>query len=610
MTLRVQNLTVGVSVTRILDVSFTVQPGQITLVTGPTGAGKSTLLEAIAGLTPPRYGDIWIDDQCVYGRNGRPQPATLAPLGICLQQPERQLFATTVREEILFALRRARLTETERTRRVRSALSTVHLAESTLDQSPHMLSGGQRRRVALASVLVTNPRWLLFDEPTAGIDPRSANRFVRSVAELADICDMGILIATHDVDLWQPVASGFVTLADGRMRGPTRMPTPDSAVASAQGADTKAAGTGRLLDLALRQKGIELTTDFTSPASVARSLAPFMRDSERPAPRHCAPDTPVAPEPRSKVAGVQREAGPDHTARLTPLADSGASPKYLPPRDPRALWLSLLLLSVGVLLQNSLPGLAVAGLCVAWWAQALGAHVRDVWRASRYFLLFLVVAVAVAGLTIHGSTTPHRLPFIVSENLAVVQTSGVRLTRIFLLVVAAVGLANQVPFLRMQRALQWLFHPLDRIVVGSAETAALGGALTLHFVPIIGAEASRIKTTVLLRSRYRGEYSPPPPHRSLKRRRERLGFRDLRAFAVPLLLGILQEAEDLVTALEVRGYRLPSDALRLNPLVGNPSLASRTSMERNDLRFTRADWQIVMIACACFGALIALKIVT
>ncbi|MCY0902549.1 MAG: ATP-binding cassette domain-containing protein [Firmicutes bacterium] len=607
-----QHLTVGASPTRILDVSFTLQQGHITLVTGQTGSGKSTLLEAIAGLIPPLHGTIQIDNQSVYGRKGRLLPAAVAQLGICLQQPERQLFATTVREEILFALRRAQLTETERATRVRAALSTVRLAESMLDRSPLMLSGGQRRRVALASILVTNPRWLLFDEPTAGIDPRSAALFVKSVAELADVRAIGVLVATHDVDLWQTVASDIVTLTAGRMRSQSRMETGDRVTASRRGRDIPEAGTGVALDLALRQRGIRLATDFTSPAVAARALAGLLRDSARPAPSDCAPEPDTGPEPDPLDAGVQREAGTDQTAANTPLADSLEEPQSLPLRDPRALWLSLLLLSIGVLLQHSLPGLAVAGICVAWWTQALGTSARDVWRASRYFLLFLALAVAVAGLTVHGSTAPHQLPFTVSENLVVVRTSGLRLTRIFLLLVAALGLANQVPLLRMQKALHWLFRPLDRIKGGSGETAALGGALTLHFVPIIAAEASRIKRAVILRSRYRGEQRTLPRHKPHKPRRERLGFGDLRAFAVPLLLGILQEAEDLVTALEVRGYRLPNDALRMNHPAGNHSPADQTGTRsgRHDLHFTRADWQIVTIACASLSVLIVLKIVT
>ena len=178
------------------DVSFEVPAGSSTAIIGQTGSGKSTLLRLLCGLERPDEGSVVVDGHDTSSRRG--SKAARRAVGYVMQHPERQLFAETVEKDVAFGPRNLKLPAAEVERRVSRAIETVGLTTRRND-SPFTLSGGQRRLCALAGILAMEPRILVLDEPTAGLDPRGRAMLRRVLARLSE---QGITLVqvTHSME--------------------------------------------------------------------------------------------------------------------------------------------------------------------------------------------------------------------------------------------------------------------------------------------------------------------------------------------------------------------------------------------------------------------------
>lgn len=190
----------------LTDVSLRVHAGEVVLLAGASGAGKSTLASIAAGLVAPCSGEVRL----------RGAPPVPGDVGLAFQQPEAQFFLDTVYDEIAYAPRNLSCDEAEVDRRVHAAVRTVGLDEDLLSSSPFELSGGQARRVALASVLSLDAPAYIFDEPSAALDAKG-RAFARRMVEGLSREGRAVLVITHDVDEWAPVSSRVVELADGSL---------------------------------------------------------------------------------------------------------------------------------------------------------------------------------------------------------------------------------------------------------------------------------------------------------------------------------------------------------------------------------------------------------
>lgn len=190
----------------LTDVSLRVHAGEVVLLAGASGAGKSTLASIAAGLVVPCSGEVRLCGA----------PPVPGDVGLAFQQPEAQFFLDTVYDEIAYAPRNLSCDEAEVDRRVHAAVRTVGLDEDLLSSSPFELSGGQARRVALASVLSLDAPAYIFDEPSAALDAKG-RAFARRMVEGLSREGRAVLVITHDVDEWAPVSSRVVELADGSL---------------------------------------------------------------------------------------------------------------------------------------------------------------------------------------------------------------------------------------------------------------------------------------------------------------------------------------------------------------------------------------------------------
>lgn len=190
----------------LTDVSLRVHAGEVVLLAGASGAGKSTLASIAVGLVAPCSGEVRLCGA----------PPVPGDVGLAFQQPEAQFFLDTVYDEIAYAPRNLSCDEAEVDRRVHAAVRTVGLDEGLLSSSPFELSGGQARRVALASVLSLDAPAYIFDEPSAALDAKG-RAFARRMVEGLSREGRAVLVITHDVDEWAPVSTRVVELADGSL---------------------------------------------------------------------------------------------------------------------------------------------------------------------------------------------------------------------------------------------------------------------------------------------------------------------------------------------------------------------------------------------------------
>ncbi len=181
------------------DISFAVEPGEFVGIIGHTGSGKSTLMQQMNGLLKPTSGQVLLDGVDIWSDKKLTRQARFR-VGLVFQYPEYQLFEETVYRDIAFGPKNMGLDEKEVDRRVREAAGFVGLAESQLEVSPFDLSGGQKRRVAIAGVIAMEPEVLILDEPTAGLDPVGRAEILGNIETYRKAKNATIMMVSHSME--------------------------------------------------------------------------------------------------------------------------------------------------------------------------------------------------------------------------------------------------------------------------------------------------------------------------------------------------------------------------------------------------------------------------
>ena len=185
--------------TALKDVSFQVEHGEFIGVIGHTGSGKSTLMQHLNGLLKPTSGDILLDGKSIWADKAYTRQCRFR-VGLVFQYPEYQLFEETVYKDIAFGPKNMGLDEKEIDRRVREAAGFVGLSDAQLQVSPFDLSGGQKRRVAIAGVIAMEPELLILDEPTAGLDPSGREEILSNIEAYRKAKNAAIMMVSHSMN--------------------------------------------------------------------------------------------------------------------------------------------------------------------------------------------------------------------------------------------------------------------------------------------------------------------------------------------------------------------------------------------------------------------------
>ena len=181
------------------DITLTIEDGQFIGVIGHTGSGKSTLIQHLNGLMKADSGVIYYNEENICDKDYNLRQLR-NKVGLVFQYPEHQLFETTVFKDVCFGPKNQGLSEAEIIQRAKGALRAVGIPEELWEQSPFELSGGQKRRAAIAGVLAMEPEVLILDEPTAGLDPKGRDEILDQVAKMHSSMQMTVILVSHSME--------------------------------------------------------------------------------------------------------------------------------------------------------------------------------------------------------------------------------------------------------------------------------------------------------------------------------------------------------------------------------------------------------------------------
>lgn len=524
------------------DISLSIPSGRVTLIAGRSGAGKTTLACLAAGLTKAQSGSVLLGGTA-------PVPGEVA---LAFQNPEQQLFLETVEHELAFAPRNLGCSEDEVARRVSEAASQLEIKE-LLPSDPFCLSGGQARRVALASILTLSPRAVVLDEPTAGLDAPARSALHRLVQDIA--CKgVPVLVVSHDLEEWLAIADQVVLLADGTIAW---QGTP-GALASDMDAFARA-GLEPPESWQLRELLAQAEKRDSAGVSGATSAKTATRDQEAGAVQ--GPEGVEAQEPRATAARDSKS-----TAAQGPKAAVARALKGVATQEPSSHGLGIAAKpsrkdAAGRGLEDVDARVKVTLLLVA--TAALFAA-RAPWTLAMWAMLCLLVlrASGIGGKAVAHALKPVALlfAFIVCANLVscdgsadVAIAGGVGIStvgaaraatavaRIIMLVCLALSVATSTTPTKLAHACTSLMRPLGHIGV-PIEDVGLVLSMALRFIPVVSEEAGRIR----LAQRARGVNFD-----------EGSVLRRVRAWAAvltPLVVGLFRRADRVAESMDARCY--------------------------------------------------------
>lgn len=203
-------------VAAIQDINLEIEEGELVAVIGHTGSGKSTLIQHFNGLLKPSEGTIYVDGQNIWESKATLRQSRFT-VGLCFQYPEYQLFEETAYKDIAFGPKNMKLEEEEIDRRVRRAAAFTGVTDTMLEKSPFDLSGGEKRRVAIAGVMAMEPKVLILDEPTAGLDPHGRDVVLNLIKNYQLETGSTVMIVSHSMEDVAKIASKVLVMNDTKV---------------------------------------------------------------------------------------------------------------------------------------------------------------------------------------------------------------------------------------------------------------------------------------------------------------------------------------------------------------------------------------------------------
>ncbi|NLI89966.1 MAG: energy-coupling factor transporter ATPase [Epulopiscium sp.] len=199
------------------DVNIHIPKGQFVGLIGHTGSGKSTLIQHLNGLIKPTSGNIYINGRNIHNKDEVSIKDVRQQVGLVFQYPEYQLFEMNIYKDVAFGPENMGLSKEEVKERVHKALSMVNIGEDMFDKSPFELSGGQKRRVAIAGVLAMEPEILILDEPTAGLDPKGREEILGQVSKMHEELGITVILVSHSMEDVAKYVDRLVVMKGGKV---------------------------------------------------------------------------------------------------------------------------------------------------------------------------------------------------------------------------------------------------------------------------------------------------------------------------------------------------------------------------------------------------------
>ncbi len=516
------------------DISLSIPSGRVTLIAGRSGAGKTTLACLAAGLTKAQSGSVLLGGTA-------PVPGEVA---LAFQNPEQQLFLETVEHELAFAPRNLGCSEDEVARRVSEAASQLEIKE-LLPSDPFCLSGGQARRVALASILTLSPRAVVLDEPTAGLDAPARSALHRLVQDIA--CKgVPALVVSHDLEEWLAIADQVILLADGTIAWqgtPAALASDIDAFARAgleppeswqlrellaQAEKRDSAGVNGATSVEAAAQGQEAAAAWGSEGSVAQG-----------------PEGLAAQEPKATAAremkGVATQEPSSHGSEVAAKpGQKDTAGRGLEGVDARVKVILLLVATAALFSARAPWALAMWAMLCLLVLRASGIGGKAVARALKPVALLFAFIVCANLVSCDGSADVAIAGSVGISTVGAAR-AATAVARIIMLVCLALSVAASTTPTKLAQACTSLMRPLGHIGV-PIEDVGLVLSMALRFIPVVSEEAGRIR----LAQRARGVNFD-----------EGSVLRRVRAWAAvltPLVVGLFRRADRVAESMDARCY--------------------------------------------------------
>lgn len=524
------------------DISLSIPSGRVTLIAGRSGAGKTTLACLAAGLTKAQSGSVLLGGTA-------PVPGEVA---LAFQNPEQQLFLEKVEYELAFAPRNLGCSEDEVARRVSDAASQLEIKE-LLPSDPFCLSGGQARRVALASILTLNPRAVVLDEPTAGLDAPARAALHRLVRDIA--CKgLPVLVVSHDLEEWLAIADQVVLLADGTIAWqgtPGALASDIDAFARAgleppeswqlrellvQAEKRDSTGVNGVVPVETAAQGQEAGTARGPEGSATQEPeGSVARDS-----KSTAAQGPKATAAR-ELKGVATQEPSSHGSEVAAKPGrKDAAGRGLEGVDARVKVILLLVATAALFAARAPWALAMWAMLCLLVLRASGIGGKAVARALKPVALLFAFIVCANLVSCDGSAD-----VAIAGSVGISTVGAARavtaVARIIMLVCLALSVAASTTPTKLAHACTSLMRPLGHFGV-PIEDVGLVLSMALRFIPVVSEEAGRIR----LAQRARGVNFD-----------EGSVLRRVRAWAAvltPLVVGLFRRADRVAESMDARCY--------------------------------------------------------
>lgn len=516
------------------DISLSVPSGRVTLIAGRSGAGKTTLACLAAGLTKAQSGSVLLGGTA-------PVPGEVA---LAFQNPEQQLFLETVEHELAFAPRNLGCSEDEVAWRVSEAASQLEIKE-LLPSDPFCLSGGQARRVALASILTLSPRAVVLDEPTAGLDAPARAALHCLVQDLA--CKgLPVLVVSHDLEEWLAIADQVVLLADGTIAWKGTPGALASDIDAFVRAGLEPPESWQLRELLAQAEkrdsaGVNGATSANRVAQGQEAAAAWgpegsvAQDSKSTAAQ--GPMAGAAQEPEGTSAQEPSSHGSEVAAKPGRKDTAGRGLERV---DARVKVILLLVATASLFAARAPWALAIWAMLCLLVLRASGIGGRAVARALKPVALLFAFIVCANLVSCDGSADVA-IAGSVGISTVGAACAATAVARIIMLVCLALSVAESTTPTKLAHACTSLMRPLGHFGV-PIEDVGLVLSMALRFIPVVSEEAGRIR----LAQRARGVNFD-----------EGSVLRRVRAWAAvltPLVVGLFRRADRVAESMDARCY--------------------------------------------------------
>ncbi|MBQ2964569.1 MAG: energy-coupling factor transporter ATPase [Clostridia bacterium] len=258
------------SVSAIKNINLDIEAGELVGIIGHTGSGKSTLIQHLNGLLKPNEGSVEIDGENIWADKKKIRSVRFK-VGLCFQYPEYQLFEETVYKDIAFGPKNMGMNEAQIKESVLRAARYVGLKPELINKSPFDLSGGEKRRAAIAGVMAMNPKILILDEPTAGLDPKGRQEILAMIKDYKKKTGSTVLLVSHSMEDVASVATKILVMNKGEVAMYDTVPNVFSKADELEKIGLNVPQITRIF-IGLREKGLDVETDVYTVAEGCRRL--------------------------------------------------------------------------------------------------------------------------------------------------------------------------------------------------------------------------------------------------------------------------------------------------------------------------------------------------